>query len=286
MLVNLKKVLAVANEKNIAIGAFNTPNLENMIAVIETAEKYDTPVIIMHAQLHEDVVPMKTIAPVMLAMAENARVPVCVHLDHCDDLDYLYRALDLGFTSVMYDGSLFPYEKNVKNTRCAVEKAKQYNANVEAEIGVLGGREAGAQPQQSKIEDMYTDPELAKRFVEDTQIDALAASFGTAHGFYKEKPKLDFERVAKISELVKIPLVMHGGSGVSPEDYIKAIDRGVRKIDYYSYMARAGVQGVKSRLESGNVDFFHELAQAATESMQTNIEMAIRTFLKLNTDTE
>lgn len=280
MLVNLERVLEIAKEKNIAIGSFNTPDLENMMAVISTAEKYDVPVIIMHAQLHEEVVPMNIIGPVMITMAKNAKVPVCVHLDHCEDLEYLYRALELGFTSVMFDGSLLPYEENVAKTKLAVAKAKLYNANVEAEIGVLGGREAGSSDTSTKIEDMYTDPDLAKQFVDETKIDALAASFGTAHGFYKSKPKLDFDRIEKISKLIDIPLVMHGGSGVSPEDYLKSIDRGVRKVNYYSYMARAGVDGVKDYLENNEVSFYHELANAAIESMSINVDKAIKVFSK------
>ena len=145
----------------------------------------------------------------------------------------------------------------------------------------MGGREVGgANVGSIKPEDMYTDPEDAKRFVEETKIDALAASFGTAHGFYTVAPKLDFARIEKIKSLVKIPLVMHGGSGVNAEDYVKAIHCGIRKINYYSYMGKAGVDGVKSCLEkhNGEVAFYHELAAAATEKMQENVEKAIWTF--------
>lgn len=169
--------------------------------------------IISHAQLHEDIAPLSDIGPVMIAMAKEAKVPVCVHLDHGETLDYLQKALDMGFTSIMYDGSLLSYEENVANTKKTVEMAAKVGASVEAEIGILGGREAGAKQSEQKAEDMYTDPELAKRFVEDTGIDALACSFGTAHGIYKVKPKLDFERIEKIRSLTKIPLVMHGGPG-------------------------------------------------------------------------
>lgn len=282
MLVTMKEVLQIAEEKQIAIGSFNTPNLENIMAVISVAETLQVPVILMHAQLHEDVVPMDVIGPVMLTMAKNATIPVCVHLDHCDDLDYLQRALDLGFTSVMFDGSLFPYEENVRKTKLAVEKARKAGADVEAEIGILGGREAGSKKTETKVEDLYTDPDLAKQFVETTGIDALAASFGTAHGFYKVAPKLDFERIQRIEQLVDVPLVMHGGSGVSKEDYKKAIECGIRKINYYSYMAGDGVTGVKHYLkEHGDeVCFYHELANAAMEEMKKNVESAMRVFSK------
>ena len=280
MLVNLNDVLRIAEKRDIAIGSFNTPTLENIIAVTETAEKYGVPVILMHARLHEAVIPMKTIGPVMLELARRAAVPVCVHLDHCEELDYLYEALKMGFTSVMFDGSLLPYEENVEKTKKAVERAKLYGANVEGEIGVLGGREAGSGRSERKEENLYTDPYLAGQFVKETGIDALAASFGTAHGFYKQKPELDFDRIKTISELVQVPLVMHGGSGVSPEDYEEAIARGIRKVNYYSYMARAGVEGVKEYLKNREVFFYHELANAATEAMRADVDRAVSIFAK------
>ncbi len=282
MLATMNEVLKIAEEKRIAVGSFNVPTLENIMAVIAVAEKLQVPVMLMHAQLHEEIVPMEVIAPIMLMMAKNAKVPVAVHLDHCDDLDYLQRALELGFTSVMFDGSLLSYEENVNKTKIAVEKAKHYGANVEAEIGILGGREAGAKEMSKKVEDMYTDPVLAKQFVEETGIDALAASFGTAHGFYSVAPNLDFVRIKKIQSMINIPLVMHGGSGVSPSDYLKAIDCGIRKINYYSYMGKAGVIGIKEYLEqfNGEVSFYHELANAAIKKMEQNVEAAIKVFSK------
>ena len=200
MLVNLEYVLKIAEEKNCAIGSFNTPNLENMIAVISAAEELNVPVIIMHAQCHEEYAPLDIVGPIMLLMAKKAKVPVCVHLDHCEDLNYLKRAIDIGFTSVMLDASSLPYDENVKMTKEAVCLAHPKNISVEAEIGVLGGREAGNQKPLTK-EEMYTDPDLAKKFVDDTNIDALACSFGTAHGIYKVKPELDFDRIQRINKL-------------------------------------------------------------------------------------
>lgn len=278
MLVTLNEVLKMAEAEKYAVGAFNTPNLECLLAVLHNAEKMQVPVIISHAQLHEDIAPLSDIGPVMIAMAKEAKVPVCVHLDHGETLDYLQKALDMGFTSIMYDGSLLSYEENVANTKKTVEMAAKVGASVEAEIGILGGREAGAKQSEQKAEDMYTDPELAKRFVEDTGIDALACSFGTAHGIYKVKPKLDFERIEKIRSLTKIPLVMHGGSGVSPEDYKEAISKGVRKINYYSYMSNAGVKAAKELLENENVTFFHEIAIKAEEAMEKDVHKAMKVF--------
>lgn len=276
MLVNLEYVLKIAEEKNCAIGSFNTPNLENMIAVISAAEELNVPVIIMHAQCHEEYAPLDIVGPIMLLMAKRAKVPVCVHLDHCEDLDYLKRAIDIGFTSVMLDASSLPYDENVKMTKEAVCLAHPKNISVEAEIGVLGGREAGNQKPLTK-EEMYTDPDLAKKFVDDTNIDALACSFGTAHGIYKVKPELDFDRIKRINKLCNLPLVMHGGSGVSSEDYVKAIKCGVRKINYYSYMSREGVYAAREILKK-DITFYHELASYATSKMKEDVIRALKIF--------
>lgn len=278
MLVNLEYVLKIAEEKNCAIGSFNTPNLENMIAVISAAEELNVPVIIMHAQCHEEYAPLDIVGPIMLLMAKKAKVPVCVHLDHCEDLDYLKRAINIGFTSVMLDASSLPYDENVKMTKEAVRLAHPKNISVEAEIGVLGGREAGNQKPLTK-EEMYTDPDLAKKFVDDTNIDALACSFGTAHGIYKVKPELDFDRIQRINKLCNLPLVMHGGSGVSSEDYVKAIKCGVRKINYYSYMSREGVYAAREILKK-DITFYHELASYATSKMKEDVIRALKIFNK------
>lgn len=279
MLVTMNEVLKYAEEHNCAVGSFNTPTLENLWAVIDAAEKKNVPVIIMHAELHEPIAPLSLIGPIMVLVAKNSKVPVCVHLDHGEHLEYIEKALKLGFTSVMYDGSLLPYDINMNNTKKCVEMAKKYGASVEAEIGILGGRESLDSKKITKQEDMYTDPELAKRFVEDTKIDALACSFGTAHGIYKVKPKLDFDRIIKIKELTNLPIVMHGGSGVSKEDYVKAIECGVRKINYYSYSGREGLYAAIDLIkENKDLTFYHEIAFAAKEAMEKDVVKAIKVF--------
>jgi len=280
MIITLKEILEIAEKKDYAVGAFNTPNLECLTAVIQAAEKLEVPVIIAHAQLHEPIQPLSVIGPVMIQKSKEAKVPVCVHLDHGESLDYLQKALEIGFTSIMYDGSSLPYEENAENTRKAVAMAKKTGASVEAEIGVLGGRETSGTATADPTS-MYTDPALAEKFVKETGIDALACSFGTAHGIYKTTPKLDFPRIAKIKELVQIPLVMHGGSGCSERDYISAIENGVRKINYYSYMSREGVFAVKEMLEKQEVTFFHDLAAAAQQAMQQDVERAMGIFNRL-----
>ena len=276
MLVTLNEILTIAKEKNCAIGAFNTPNLECVTAVLNAAERLNVPVILSHAELHESVAPLSVIGPVMIQAAKKASVPVCVHLDHCETLGYMEHALKLGFTGVMYDGSALPYEENVANTKIAVAMAKEYGANVEAEIGQLASREGGE--EENAAGPVYTDPDLAVTFCAETGIDALAPSFGTAHGIYKSKPVLDLERVKTISEKTGLPLVMHGGSGVSDEDYRIAIQNGIRKINYYSYMAKAGVSAVQAMLESQDVTFFHDLAFAAQHAMEKNVEKAMLVF--------
>ena len=276
MLVTLNEILAIAEERKCAIGAFNTPNLECITAVLSAAEKLDVPVMITHAELHESVAPLSDIGPVMVQAARDAKVPVCVHLDHCETLSYMAEALKLGFTGVMYDGSVLPYEENVANTKIAVAMAKEYGANVEAEIGQLASREGGT--EENAGGPVYTDPDLAVRFCSETGIDALAPSFGTAHGIYKSKPVLDLDRVKVIAEKTKLPLVMHGGSGVSDEDYRTAIRNGIRKINYYSYMSKAGVTAVKAMLEAEDVTFFHDLALVAQNAMENNAARAMSIF--------
>ena len=296
MLINLKEILTIADHDNIAIGAFNTPNLECINAVIDAAERLNVPVIISHAELHEDVAPLAKIGPVMVQAAKAAKVPVCVHLDHCETLDYMKQALELGFTGVMYDGSTLSYEENLENTKKAVAMASQYNCGVEAELGAMAAREGGEAASGKALAGkaasgkgrpfaptgpVYTDPDEAVEFCKETKIDALAPSFGTAHGIYKNKPILDFDRVKEISIRTRLPLVMHGGSGVSPEDYRKGIECGLRKINYYSYMAKAGTQAVIDKLQAGNVLFFHDLALAAQKAMEEDVEKALRVFAGL-----
>lgn len=273
MKASLQTVLSFAETHNCAIGAFNTPTFENVVAVVSAAEKLQVPVIISHAELHEtEGAPIDRIGPLMIWAAERAKVPVCVFLDHGEHVSYVKHAVDLGFTGVMFDASLKPYDENVAGTQAVVEYAHSRGVQVEAEIGALAQREGGADGSGSAI---YTDPDLALSFVRDTHIDALAASFGTAHGIYREKPKLDFDRIRKIRELTQLPLVMHGGSGVSPADYQTAIGCGIRKINYYSYMARAGKNAVAEKLAAEDVTFFHVLSAAATSAMERDASAAM-----------
>jgi len=277
MLVTLKNILKIADATQTAIGSFNTPNYESLRAVIGAAEELGSPVIIMHAQLHEDqnICKLADIGPLMLHEADRAKVPVCVHLDHGTDLDYLRQGLKLGFTSVMYDGSEDESagpEMNVVNTRILVEEAMKYGASVEAEVGSMGSREGAAVYEES----IYTDPEDAKRFVDETGVDALACAFGTSHGRVVKGAQLDFERVKRLKEILPVPIVMHGGSGVSAEDYKKLIACGVRKVNYYTRMAKVGATAMAEM--AGKSDFFHDYVSVAEATIKEDIKQAIRIF--------
>lgn len=273
MLVSLKEILKIAEDKKIAIGSFNTPNMTSAKAVISAAEEMNAPVILMHAQVHEEMglCTMDEITPVLLLLARNAKVPVCVHLDHGTDVDYVIKGLKLGFTSVMYDGSTLSADENIANTKLVVAEAKKTGASVEAEIGSMGSREGGGVGEKS----VYTEPEQARLFVEETKIDALACAFGTAHGIYLKEPILDFDRLEKIKNLTSVPLVMHGGSGVSVEDYKKVIDLGIRKINYYTYMAKAAGAAVAAMDDK---TYFHDMEVVAMNAMKENVKDAIRIF--------
>ena len=275
MLVTLNEILSMADAQKCAVGAFNTPNLECITAVTRAAERLGVPVIFNHAEMHEKVAPIEIIAPAMLDAAKRAKIPICVHLDHCETLEYMEKALKLGFTGVMYDGSTLPYEENVRNTRLAVQMAKRFgNVGVEAEIGMLPSREGG----EKATGPVYTDPDLAKRFCEETGIDALAPSFGTAHGIYKSKPVLDLDRVKAVAEKTGLPLVMHGGSGVSPEDYRTAIQNGIRKINYFTYGSKAAGEAVAADLKNEEVPYYHKMTMTAYDAFCKDYEHVMKVF--------
>ena len=286
MLVTLNETLKIADEKKIALGGFNITNLESLRSVLGAAEKLQLPVALMFAQIHAHMIPLSLIGPVIVRCAEEAAVPVTAHLDHGAGLEYLKQALDMGFTSIMYDGSQLPYEENLENTRKAVELAAKYGASVEAELGTMGKREAGdGSSGGENNKKIYTDPELAVQFIKESGIDALACSFGTTHGIYLTKPKLDLDIVRRIRALTNgFPIVMHGGSGVSAEDYRRCIDAGVRKINYFTYMDKAGGSAAKAFADSvdeGKPVFFSDVINAAQEAMEADVEKTMRVFANL-----
>ncbi|CUX19557.1 putative fructose-bisphosphate aldolase [Clostridium sp. C105KSO15] len=285
MLITMKAILELAEVKNIAIGAFNITSLEGIQAVLQASEELNQPVILQFAPVHEAIIPMTVIGPIMLFMADRASVPVAVHLDHGDDLSVLKKALDMGFTSVMYDGSALSFEENAANTRIAVEMAGIYGASVEAEIGAMGRQEfssIGEGEEGEATEGCYTDPEQAERFVKTTGVDALACSFGTVHGLYLTEPKLDFDRISQIKSRIGLPIVMHGGSGVSDQDFRKCINNGVRKINYYTYLAKAGGMHVKEKaMESEGYVYYHDVTLWGIDAMKKDVLHTIKVFSNL-----
>lgn len=279
MLVNLKEILKIAEEDKTAIGMFNATGFDSLQAVIGAAEELNRPVIIAHAEVHNVYNDISFVGPAMIAVAQNAKVPVCVHLDHGVTTDMVYRALRIGFTSVMMDASALPYEENLRLTKEITEMAHAMGVSVEAELGRLVTGESGnTEIANAKPEDFYTDPDEAKAFCEKTGIDALAIAFGTAHGFYKSQPKLDFDVVKNCASATGLPLVMHGGSGVSEEGFKKSIENGIRKINYYSYMSKAGYVAAKEFIESGKSNYLHDVEYAAMQAMKEDVKRAIKVF--------
>ncbi len=289
MLVNLADILAIAEQNNMAVAAFNSPSLESVRAAIDAAEQLGYPVIIDHAQGHESVVPLDVIGPVMVELAERSSATVCIHLDHCEDLSYLRRALEIGFSGAMFDGSMLPYEENVANSRRAAEMCAGFGCGLECELGSMGARESGAGHEEENeatagLEAVHTDPDQAAEFVASTGLDALACSFGTVHGLYKGEPKLAFDVLEAIRARVDVPLVMHGGSGVGDDDYHRAINAGIRKINYYTYGAKyAGeaafdrARALRETSEEAPV-YWHDLTTAAYESLRSTYEQVMTVF--------
>ena len=279
MLARMRDLLAEGARKGCAVGAFNFSTLESGRAAIEAAEETGCPFILQHAPAHEGYVPLGMAAPIMLQLAKAAKVPVAVHLDHGTDFALCKHALELGFTSVMIDSSALPFEENVKVAAQVVAEAKKYGADVESELGSMPHNFNG-ELGDYKPEDFYTRPEEAAEYVERTGVKALAISFGTVHGVYKATPKLSFDVIERVGAATnELPLVMHGGSGLSDQDYREGITRGIRKINYYTYGALAGGKAVVSLVkEKGDGLQFHDVAVAATKAIRADLARVMRLF--------
>ena len=241
MLVNLNDVLKKAQKGKYAVGLFNTTDTDMLQAVIEAAEESNSPVILGTAEVLLPYGELKLIAPSVIAAAKRAKVPVVVHYDHGLTFDRCIEALKLGFSSVMFDGSAKPYEQNIAETREMVKIAHAFGATVEGEIGHVGE----AAKEDNLLTDMYTTPEEAKAYLEATGVDALAVAIGSAHGVYKKKPMLNIERLKEISSAVKVPLVLHGGSGLSDDDFKNTIRNGIAKVNIFTDLCLAGERAMK-----------------------------------------
>lgn len=226
-LVSMKSLLENAEAGGYAVGAFSVANMEMVLGAVKAAEELKSPMILQVAQVRLPYSPLPMIAALMRAAAKEAAVPVAVHFDHGQDMAQIAAALEHGFTSVMIDASTRPLEENIRITKEVKALADRYQASVEAEVGQLGSGEDGVANGAA----LYSDPEEVRRLYEATGVDAIALSIGNAHGLYKAEPRLDFEVLRKTRELVNIPLVLHGGSGISDDDFRTCVSCGVRKIN-------------------------------------------------------
>lgn len=235
MLVTMNEVLRDAKKGRYAVGLFNAINLELAKGIISAAEKTGSPVIFGTAEVLLPYNTLEDLAMILIPMAKRASVPVVVHLDHGLTKETCIKALELGFSSIMYDCSTDTYENNCAKVKEMAEIAHSYGASIEGEIGHVGGAEGTTTAEeQDEAAKYYTTPEEAKDFVERTGVDALAIAVGTAHGAYKLPPKLDFERIEKIAATVSTPLVLHGGSGLSDADFKRSIEAGISKVNVFT----------------------------------------------------
>ena len=245
MLVNLNDVLYKAQKEHYAVGLFNTTDTDMLEAVISAAEELNSPVIIGTAEILLPYGELKLIAPALIAAAKRAKVPVVVHYDHGLTFERCMEALKLGFSSLMFDGSTKSYEDNIAETQEIVKIAKEFGASVEGEIGHVGSNDNETDGS------MYTTKEEAEAYIKATGVDALAIAIGTAHGVYKQKPKLNLERLEEIRATVDTPLVIHGGSGLSDDDFRNSIAKGVAKMNIFTDICLAGERAMKDALEQG-----------------------------------
>lgn len=252
MLVNMNEVLKPAQQNKYAVGLFNAVNLELARGIIYAAEESRLPVIIGTAEVFLPYCSLEEVAYYLLPMAKNATVPVVVHLDHGLTKENCIKALELGFTSIMYDCSTDSYDVNVEKVREMAEIAHSYGATIEGELGHVGDNEGSAEGDSHFADPsaFFTEPKMALDFVQKTGVDALAIAVGNAHGAYKLPPKLDFARIEEIRGLVDVPLVLHGGSGLTDDDFRKAIQKGISKVNIFTDInvaaAEAALRAFKS----------------------------------------
>ena len=249
MLVNLNEVLKSAQEHGQAVGLFNVCNLEMARGVLEAAEELQSPVIIGTAEALLPSAPLEMVADLLIPAAERADVPIVVHLDHGLTEDVCRQALDLGFTSIMLDSSMDPYERNVERVAAMAEIAHRYGATIEGELGHVGDAADAQDPEDPSA--LYTDPAQARDFVEKTGADALAVAVGTAHGAYRLPPRLDFDRIRDIRKAVDAYLVLHGGSGLTDDDFRRAIEAGISKINIFTDINLAAAKAAYDMYVSG-----------------------------------
>ncbi len=273
-LCKMSELLENAEKRNVAVGAFSVGNMEMVLGAVKAAEEANTPIILQIAEVRLKHSPLLLMGPMMVSAAKYANVDIAVHLDHGTSYNTIRHAIALGFTSVMYDGSKNSLAENIENTNEVIALARKCNVNVEAELGVLGKNEDGTGSAQMT----YTQPEDAKRFVKKAPVDALAVAIGNAHGHYTQAPKLRFDILSKIKNEVKIPLVLHGGSGITDDEFRKCIDLGVRKINIATASFDALTLGAKEYFALDSTHNFFGLNEKMVEGVFNNVKRHIQIF--------
>ena len=273
-LVKMKDLLKRAEEKNIGCGAFSVGNMEMVKGAIRAAEELNTPIILQIAEVRLKNSPLHLMGPMMVQAAKEAKVDVAVHLDHGLTFETVDKALEFGFTSVMLDASTLPFEENIAKVKTVVEKARKYGATVEAELGLVGGSEDGSCDHGIRC----TDPDDAVVYARETGIDALAVAIGNAHGNYPVAPTLAFDVPEKIHEKVDIPLVLHGGSGITDKDFQRAISLGIRKVNIATASFNSLTAHVEKYMASTDKHNFFDLNEAMVQGTYENVKRHILVF--------
>ena len=278
-LVDLNTVLKPAYKENRAVGAFNVISGDFLEAIVNAAEAKGSPVILNTAEVHMQYLDIDLIAAAVKDVASRSKVDIVWNLDHGMSFEFIAKAIKLGFTSVMFDGSHLSFEDNIRQTKEIVKMAHAAGVSVEAELGAVGGSEEGDLVTEANIA-LYTDAEQAKTFVEETGIDALAVAIGNSHGKYKGDPILDFERLEEIKNATGIPLVLHGGSGISIDGFHKAIDRGISKINFFTGMSQVAMNTLKTELNKESVGYndFPDMMLKMKQDVQSKVEEQIEVF--------
>lgn len=274
MLVNMRELLKDAQDGNYAVGSFSVANMEMVLGVLKAAKELNAPVILQIAEVRLKQSPLEIIGPLMVAAAEAAETPVAVHFDHGKTEEKIQQALDLGFTSVMFDGSHLPLKENIEMTKKIIAMAQEYDAAVEAEIGCVGGSEDGSED----IAINCTKPEDAVLFEKETGVDALAIAIGNAHGNYKSTPKLRFDILEQCEKNTELPLVLHGGTGITPEDFVRCSHTGIKKINIATATFDNVEKTVRECYNENSIKGYYDLQAAEVQGAYENAKRHILIF--------
>ena len=278
MLIPFREITRDALRRRYAVGAFNCLSVENVMGAVAAAEELHSPIILQLAEVQFPEAPMELMAPVFLRAARNAKVPVAVHLDHGRSIETCIRAVREGFTSVMFDGAELPFEENAEQTRLVVRLAHAAGVDVEAELGRVGYTGFGGEGTAAAAADVFTDVEESARFIARTGTDALAIAIGNLHGRYTATPRLNIARLREIHARNAVPLVLHGGSGTSEEDFKACIRNGICKINVATAIQIAAAEAVAEYLARGGSPGYIGIKRRIIEASQRAVAEHIRLF--------